>query len=399
MSPKRLLRSTFVGATNEIRGNIVSSLLTGISLSIGSLSVIGAISASSFVDDALIAPAEIVSGKAVTVSAPFALSTVDLASIHSLINTQSVLRAANIQSYVEWRVNTRATAVAQASRWGFEKPRPIQIVFFSGQRSEVFREPTLVRFGTSDSRAPSVTMNERASAFLGGSGVCPSLKISDITQPMTVCAIAHISDNRDAAVMYISMEEWSTLSPIPLPAMEGTVFARGSGSVSQLTAAVQLLGSRLGDIDPRSIIRSDAIGQLNELRATISRIFIIVGIVASGLAMLGILNISLSRAREQVRDIAMRRAVGASRLQIFSELVGATVAIGVGSAIVSGALGYAIFTFLVPNFVPITSGIVPPVFPAASLFAAVAVNSTIAVSGSAIPALIASRRGFSQFLR
>lgn len=399
LSPKRLLRSTFVGAANEIRGNIVSSILTGISLSIGSLSIIGAVLASSFVDEALIAPAEILSGRAVTVSAPLAPSTFDSARLKSLSDAQSALRAANISSYVEWHVNTRATTVTQASRWGFEKPRPIQLVFFSGQRSDVFREPTLVRLGPADSRAPSVRVNEQASTLLGGSGVCPSVKISDITQPMTVCPTAHIADQRDAAVMYISIEEWSTLSPIPLPEMDGVIFALGSGSVTQLTAAVQLLGSRLGDIDPRSINRYDTVGQLNELRATISRIFIIVGMVASGLAMLGILNISLSRAREQVRDIALRRAVGASRLQIFSELVGATVAIGVAAAIVSGLLGYTVFTLVVPNFVPIMSGIAPPVFPAVSLLAAVVVNTTIAVVGSAIPALIASRRGFSQFLR
>lgn len=397
--PKRLIRSTIVGAANELRGNIVSSILTGISLTIGSLSIIGAISAAAFVDEALIAPAEIVSGRAVTVSAPFEPSTFDLDRIDSLSDAQFALRAANISSYVEWHVNTRATTVTHSSRWGFEKPRSIQLVFFSGQRSDVFREPTQARLGTTDSRAPSVTVNEQASTLLGGPRVCPSVKISDITQPMTVCPSAHISDHRDAAVMYISIEEWLTLSPIPLPEMDGAAFARGSGSVTQLTAAVQLLGSRLGDIDPRSINRSDTVGQLNELRATISRIFIIVGMVASGLAMLGILNISLSRAREQVRDIALRRAVGASRHQIFSELVGATVAIGVAAAIVSGVVGYAVFTFVVPNFVPIMSGIAPPIFPATSLLAAVVVNTTVAVAGSAIPALIASRRGFSQFLR
>jgi putative ABC transport system permease protein len=166
-----------------------------------------------------------------------------------------------------------------------------------------------------------------------------------------------------------------------------------------LTAAVELLGNKLGEVNPRSINRSDTVAQLNELRASISRIFIIVGLIASGLAMLGILNISLSRAREQVRDIAVRRAVGASRLQVFAELVGATVVIGIFAAIVAGIIGHVVFTFVIPSYVPILSGIDPPVFPVASLLAAVLLNSFIAVAGSSIPAFIASRRGFSQYLR
>jgi hypothetical protein len=399
LSPNRLIRSTIVGAANELRGNIISSILTGISLTIGSLSIIGAISASAFVDDALIAPAEIVSGRAITVSAPFAPSTVSLERIKDLGDAQADLRAANVSSYVEWPVDTRATIVTQSARWGLEKPRSIQIVFFSGQRDDVFREPALMHGGSAESRVPSVKINERASVLLGGPGVCPSVKISDITQPMTVCPSAYIVDRKEVAVMYIPLEQWSTMSPTVLPAMDGSVFAHGGLSVSQLTAAVELLGSKLGQVNPRSIIRSDTVAQLNELRATISRIFIIVGLIASGLAMLGILNISLSRAREQVRDIAVRRAVGASRLQVFSEIVGATVAIGMLAAIVAGFIGQLIFTLVIPNYVPIMSGIDPPVFPLASLLAAVLLNSLIAVGGSSIPAFIASRRGFSHYLR
>ena len=399
LSPNRMIRSTIVGAANELRGNIVSSILTGISLTIGSLSIIGAISASAFVDDALIAPAEIVSGRAITVSAPFAPSTFNLERIKDLSDVQADLRAANVSSYVEWQVNTRATIVTQSARWGFEKPRSIQIVFFSGQRDDVFREPTLMKRGTAESRAPSVKINERASMLLGGLGVCPSVKISDISQPMTACPSAYIMDRREVAMMYIPLQQWLTMSPTELPAMDGSVFAHGDLSVSQLTAAIELLGTRLGEVNPRSINRSDTVAQLNELRATISRIFIIVGMIASGLAMLGILNISLSRAREQVRDIAVRRAVGASRLQVFAELVGATVVIGIFAAIVAAIIGHAVFTFVIPNYVPIMSGIDPPVFPVASLLAAVLLNSSIAVAGSSIPAFIASRRGFSQYLR
>jgi len=399
LSPKRLIRSTIVGAANELRGNIVSSILTGISMIIGSLSIIGAVSASVFVDDALIAPAEIVSGRAITVSAPFAPSTYTLERIKDLSNVQAELRAANVSSYVEWQVNTRATVVTQSERWGFEKPRTIQIVFFSGQRDEVFREPKLMQRGIAESRAPSVKINERASMLLGGPGVCPSVRISDISQPMTVCLSSYIIDRKEVAMMYIPLEQWSTLSPTALPAMDGSVFVHGGLAVSQLTAAVELLGNKLGEVNPRFINRSDTVAQLNELRATISRIFMIIGMIASGLAMLGILNISLSRAREQVRDIAVRRAVGASRLQVFSELVGATVTIGIFAAIVAGMIGHVVFTYVIPSYVPIMSGIDPPIFPIASLLAAVLLNSFIAVAGTSIPAFIASRRGFSQYLR
>ena len=127
-----------------------------------------------------------------------------------------------------------------------------------------------------------------------------------------------------------------------------------------------------------------------EQLGTISRVIMIIGGIIVFLGALGLLNVAIVTVRQRVREIGIRRAVGASAARVFfavfMESVVATFAagvIGVGIAVV------------VVRFLPLeTMGIAlsdTPAFPAGAAIAGVAISSSIGALCGIIPALAAVR--------
>jgi hypothetical protein len=395
---RRSLRIWLIGALREFRANWFSAVLTGVSLTIGALAVIATFAAGAIVNESLIAPAELLDGRAITVSGITNNTIVDSTDVVSLQAAQRELLTTGISTYVEWTTETRPEFVP-VNAWGSTTPSFVQMKFGSGVRAGVFREPVVAEVDSRDAIAPSVLVNEQFVKRFGVEHSCLSVRLRTDSQPVTVCVRAIIADAQDIATVYVSAAQWLGVSSESLIGVTGTVYSHTTGSISRITAATQFVGARLGGIDPNHIGRSDTIAQLDGIRATVSAVFISIGAVALVLAMLGIVNISLAQSRESSREIAVRRAVGATRLHIIGELIGATVVVGCIAALTAGLAGYAIYVFVLPNQISTASGIELPSYPLAGVLAAVGINTAVSFAGALIPAIVASRRGFSTLLR
>ena len=127
-----------------------------------------------------------------------------------------------------------------------------------------------------------------------------------------------------------------------------------------------------------------------EQLGTISNVIMVIGGIIVFLGALGLLNVAIVTVRQRVREIGIRRAVGASAARVFfavfmESVVATFVAgvIGVGTAVV-------VVRFLPLEALNITLSDTPA-FPAGAAIAGVAISTSIGALCGIIPALAAVR--------
>ena len=204
-----------------------------------------------------------------------------------------------------------------------------------------------------------------------------------------VVGVTKSSSRFDMPTMYVHYDAArATLPQMGAPSMIAWV---GPDDADQArTVLPRALASILGDGWRVTVTGGEHEDIGEEQLGTISRVIMIIGGIIVFLGALGLLNVAIVTVRQRVREIGIRRAVGASAARVFfavfMESVVATFAagvIGVGIAVV------------VVRFLPLeTMGIAlsdTPAFPAGAAIAGVAISSSIGALCGIIPALAAVR--------
>ena len=204
-----------------------------------------------------------------------------------------------------------------------------------------------------------------------------------------VVGVTKSSSRFDMPTMYVHYDAArATLPQMGAPSMIAWV---GPDDADQArTVLPRALASILGDGWRVTVTGGEHEDIGEEQLGTISRVIMIIGGIIVFLGALGLLNVAIVTVRQRVREIGIRRAVGASAKRVFfavfMESVVATFAagvIGVGIAVV------------VVRFLPLeTMGIAlsdTPAFPAGAAIAGVAISSSIGALCGIIPALAAVR--------
>ena len=204
-----------------------------------------------------------------------------------------------------------------------------------------------------------------------------------------VVGVTKSSSRFDMPTMYVHYDAArATLPQMGTPSMIAWV---GPDDADQARSVLpQALASILGDGWRVTVTGGEHEDIGEEQLGTISRVIMIIGGIIVFLGALGLLNVAIVTVRQRVREIGIRRAVGASAARVFfavfMESVVATFAagvIGVGIAVV------------VVRFLPLeTMGIAlsdTPAFPAGAAIAGVAISSSIGALCGIIPALAAVR--------
>lgn len=127
-----------------------------------------------------------------------------------------------------------------------------------------------------------------------------------------------------------------------------------------------------------------------EQLGTISRVIMIIGGIIVFLGALGLLNVAIVTVRQRVREIGIRRAVGASATRVFFAVFMESVV----ATFVAGVIGVGIAIVVVRSLPLETMGIAlseTPAFPAGAAIAGVAISSSIGALCGIIPALAAVR--------
>ena len=204
-----------------------------------------------------------------------------------------------------------------------------------------------------------------------------------------VVGVTKSSSRFDMPTMYVHYDAArATLPQMGTPSMIAWV---GPDDADQARSVLpRALASILGDGWRVTVTGGEHEDIGEEQLGTISRVIMIIGGIIVFLGALGLLNVAIVTVRQRVREIGIRRAVGASAKRVFfavfMESVVATFAagvIGVGIAVV------------VVRFLPLeTMGIAlsdTPAFPAGAAIAGVAISSSIGALCGIIPALAAVR--------
>ena len=127
-----------------------------------------------------------------------------------------------------------------------------------------------------------------------------------------------------------------------------------------------------------------------EQLGTISNVIMVIGGIIVFLGALGLLNVAIVTVRQRVREIGIRRAVGASAARVFFAVFMESVV----ATFVAGVIGVGIAVVLV-RFLPLEALNITlsdtPAFPAGAAIAGVAISTSIGALCGIIPAFAAVR--------
>ena len=127
-----------------------------------------------------------------------------------------------------------------------------------------------------------------------------------------------------------------------------------------------------------------------EQLGTISNVIMVIGGIIVFLGALGLLNVAIVTIRQRVREIGIRRAVGASAARVFFAVFMESVV----ATFVAGVIGVGIAVVVV-RFLPLEALNITlsdtPAFPAGAAIAGVAISTSIGALCGIIPALAAVR--------
>ena len=127
-----------------------------------------------------------------------------------------------------------------------------------------------------------------------------------------------------------------------------------------------------------------------EQLGTISNVIMVIGGIIVFLGALGLLNVAIVTVRQRVREIGIRRAVGASATRVFFAVVMESVV----ATFVAGVIGVGIAVVVI-RFLPLEALNITlsdtPAFPAGAAIAGVAISTSIGALCGIIPALAAVR--------
>ena len=150
------------------------------------------------------------------------------------------------------------------------------------------------------------------------------------------------------------------------------------------------LASILGEGWRVSVSGGERMDMGEEQLGTISTVIMIIGGIIVFLGALGLLNVAIVTVRQRVREIGIRRAVGASAARVFFAVFMESVV----ATFVAGVIGVGIAVVVV-RFLPLEALSISlsdtPAFPAGAAIAGVVISTSIGALCGIIPALAAVR--------
>ena len=193
----------------------------------------------------------------------------------------------------------------------------------------------------------------------------------------------------DMPTMYVHYDAArATLPQMGVPSMLAWVGPEDADQAR--TVLPSALASILGDGWRVTVTGGEHEDIGEEQLGTISRVIMIIGGIIVFLGALGLLNVAIVTVRQRVREIGIRRAVGASAARVFFAVFMESVV----ATFAAGVIGVGIAIVVVRSLPLETMGIAlsdTPAFPVGAAIAGVAISSSIGALCGIIPALAAVR--------
>lgn len=394
----RLVRS----AWHDLRHHRLKNALSAMTMLIGVLSMVAAAAASSVASDMLLAIREQADGRKHTYEAMVQSQPSEAAAQAVELQDRISLRLGYGDSAAVVSLNNTPTWNTASRHDLFLPGQTISVEWDAGDIRNIRRLPVVSgRFPLGVTPfPPRLAVNEAAAQTIGYPYTPEVIIAMTPDGPWVVFGIdAVIADGASYPRAYAPM------ASLPLLGSKNTgdvLEIRVTSPSGDQAAIGRMLSDVLGDMGLNGNIeirRSDTTWQVEDQIEFIQGIFTGFSILMLIISAIGILNVGLSSVRERSRELVVRRALGARRSDIFSQVVVTQVMVALVVATVSIGIALIGVYGLLPRLIPISTAIAHPSFPWRACAMGIAAAVATAMLGSASPAWKASRLPIAQALR
>ncbi|MGL4172542.1 MAG: ABC transporter permease [Actinomycetota bacterium] len=368
-----------------LRARPLRTFLAVLSLLIGIVSVVCVWAASAIAERAVVARAELQSGRAGTFSLDVPQDSGALGAVRSAVHDSS----------------GAAVTVQASAALGVEPSLGLSLIGVDGDLRSIRPFPIVQGNWLDDdyrsSRAPHLVLNKLAAERIGRGAITRSLRLGSngqVTRPLIWGVVD--DGSQEEAVAYLRLEELLFLDPVLERAPDSVAVFSGERSPEAVTAQSLLAAS---GVVAGPLQRSDQVENLRQEVANIRNIFAFISVVALIVGCLAVLNIGLATIGERVDELALRRAVG-MRARLLA------VVVLVESAIVGLLSSGLALAFTVPLLKPVAFALFPALpgdtiveFPWTAALIAASSGCLASILGGLTPAARAARIPIAHVMR
>jgi len=380
------------------------SLLSMVSLVVGALALVFVMLLSAVSAEVFVAAEEQRTGRAATYTGVVPEGALDLNQLRAVSATQPWLRQQGLATAVVIQPATLSgiATVEEWNRTGVGERAFLSVI--AGDLPAVRRLPMYAgRWLTDGVESPlEVVLNVGSARQFGGIGTELGIVHSSGTHADFVLGrvVGIVADAEADSVVYLNALAYAIHYPDVL-AGSGQLFVHGKLNDVASASSVGLTWASIVGISMQhdALQRYDKVDQVRAEVAAQEQLFMVAGLVALVVAALGILNIGLAGVAERRREMVVRRAVGARRIDLLMEQLVAAALVGLIAAGVAIGVALLVVAFWVPTLIPVGSAVEPPGLPWAA--AAVGVTAAVVTTlvGALIPATMASTVDVGSALR
>lgn len=278
---------------------------------------------------------------------------------------------------------------------GLDAGTPVTVWVVQGDYRAIRRLPLLdgawPNAGTS--RPPVAAANLAAARLLDD-----SFTFRERTQGV-LAVTGTVADGEPAPNLYIDWDVAHLMFPSPVQRESIRVLVRvDHADPTPVRRAAEAAATSTG-WTVQAVERHDQIAGIRDELQLVRTAFLICGGIALLVAALGIVNIGLSTIGQRSRELSIRRAVGARRLDLLLLVLGNALAQAVLAAGAAVAIAWVAVAVVVPRAVPPESALDAPTLPWTTVVVALLAAGSTAVIGSLLPAIRAARIDIAAVLR
>jgi len=247
-----------------------------------------------------------------------------------------------------------------------------------------------------------IVINEPAQKLLGKVLAFPlTLKLKELNIKFKTKVVGVVSDGSKEANAYARLnlklpwvKELAYLKPVKI------LVHANSYNLNGIKTLIQNEYKRIFDTDNDvDVVRYDTQENFAETIATIAFVFLIVASLSLAVGSLSILNIGLATLKERSDELLLRRAFGATKLQVAAIIILEGQIIAIITALLALYVGNVTFPFFASFMSPAGFAMLKQNFPITTVLTAIAISCLAAFLGSLIPAIRAARLPISSVMR
>ena len=275
----------------------------------------------------------------------------------------------------------------------YKKTVPVDVVFTTSTHNKIYNLPMSSGdwFDSSEiNKTLCMVVNKAAQNYFDTSYAVGNVESSLSLTPFNV--VGTVNDGTDIPTVYLDAHSIELLVPNMWKVKNATVHWHSEAGITmrQMYSSLHdILEDTIGgNLD--IIGKSDIGDTYNSVLSVLQLGLLVTSFLLLFVSVLGQINIGLSSLEQRTHELLIRRAIGASRANIVTLVLGAQLTISVFVCIVSILISF----FLVQGmglFLPVDSPVAALEYPILSAVVAVITSVVVALLGGLLPALKAAK--------